>query len=410
MRTNEQRTLASSSTLFKLVVALSVVVALAIRDVSHLASLLTPDPRTRYGVLGILLWTLMVAAAELMPLPEWKGVTLSLSFPILLAVMILYPPFVAATVALIGNFDRREFEKGFSRLSALFNRSQIAVSVMVGSAVFHSLATQTSPLYSLVFAVVLGKMADYAVNVTLVTILLKLDTRMPVPAVLQKLRVGTLSEFLLNYIGLSLLGLVIVELYWTTRSFWVVVAFIAPVVFARQMFFRTIALEQASRELQDRERVLRALSNRMAEERQDERLQMAKKRLSQRDLPGVDKDLESIREIQQRTSKMLRSLVRDLHHAPIGRTGLPDALSSLGSEMGKAANVEIAVDVEQVVLPPPIQLLIYQIAREAVLNALKHAEPKHIWIDLHESEEGVDVQIRDDGTGFDTRAPAREGH
>src|SRR5207245_716132 len=163
---------------------------------------------------------------------EWKGVTLSLSFPILLAVMILYPPFVAATVALIGNFDRREFQKGFSRLSALFNRSQIAVSVMVGSAVFHSLATQTSPWYSLVFS--------------------------------------------------------------------------------RHMFFRTIALEQASRELQDRERVLRALSNRMAEERQDERLQiaqllhvdlgqtlfqltlrleMAKKRLSQRDLPGVDKDL-----------------------------------------------------------------------------------------------------------------------
>jgi len=137
---------------------------------------------------------------------------------------------------------------------------------------------------------------------------------------------------------------------------------------------------------------------------------MAKKRLSQRDLPGVDKDLESIREIQQRTSQMLRSLVRDLHHAPIGRTGLPDALSSLGSEMGKAANVAIAVDVEHVVLPPPIQLLIYQIAREAVLNALKHAEPNHIWIDLHESEEGVDVQIRDDGSGFDPRAPAPEGH
>src|SRR5713226_6105888 len=98
MRTTGRRAFASSSVLFKLGVSLPVVAALAIYDITHRASLLSPDPRTHYGLLGILLWTLMVAAAEFMPLPEWKGVTLSLSFPILLAVMILYSPFVAATV------------------------------------------------------------------------------------------------------------------------------------------------------------------------------------------------------------------------------------------------------------------------------------------------------------------------
>src|SRR5262249_16224928 len=126
------------------------------------------------------------------------------------------------------------------------------------------------------------------------------------------LRVGAGREFLLNYIGLGLIGVVIVELYNATHTLWAVVAFIAPLVFARQMFFRTMALEEATEELKDRERVLRALSNRMAEERQDERLriadylhddlqqslfqltlrlEMAKKRLVNGDIAGVSRDL-----------------------------------------------------------------------------------------------------------------------
>ena len=88
------------------------------------------------------------------------------------------------------------------------------------------------------------------------------------------LRVGTPTEFLLNYLGLSLIGLVIYELY-RPDNYWAVAAFVAPLVFARQMFLRTMALEDATKELKDRERVLRALSNRMAEERQDERLRIA---------------------------------------------------------------------------------------------------------------------------------------
>jgi signal transduction histidine kinase len=231
--------------------------------------------------------------------------------------------------------------------------------------------------------------------------------------------------------GLSLIGVVIAELSLTRAHFWAVIAFIAPLVFARQMFFRTMALEEASIELKDRERVLRALSNRMAEERQDERLriaaylhddlaqglfqltlrlEMAKKRLSQGDLKGVSADLDHITDIKGRTSDMVRTLVKDLHHAPIGRTGLPDALGTLAMDLQQASSVQIGTEVVEVVLPPPIQLLIYQIAREAVLNALKHAEPRNVMITLTETDDGVSLQVNDDGSGFDTELPAPEGH
>src|SRR5439155_24873752 len=119
-----------------------------------------------------------------------------------------------------------------------------------------------------------------------------------------------------------------------------VVAFVLTIAFARQMFFRNLALEEAHVELKDRGRVLRALSNRLAEERQDERMQiagylhddlaqmlfrltlqaeMAKKRLARGELEAVGHDLEGIVATKQQTADMVRALIRDLHRSPIGR-------------------------------------------------------------------------------------------
>ena len=97
---------------------------------------------------------------------------------------------------------------------------------------------------------------------------------MPIRQVAKELRIGRLSEFLLSYFGLGLVGLSLAILY-NSVDVWALPAILAPLLFARQMFFRSQALEEAHKELQDREQVLRALSNAMAEERADERLQIA---------------------------------------------------------------------------------------------------------------------------------------
>jgi len=177
--------------------------------------------------------------------------------------------------------------------------------------------------------------------------------------------------------------------------------------------------------------VLRALSNRMAEERQDERMQiagylhddlaqmlfrltlqaeMAKKRLARGDVEAVSRDLEGIISTKQQTADMVRALIRDLHRSPIGRNGLAEAIQSFAEDMTKGLQTRIETHVVEVSLPPPIQLLIYQIAREAAMNALKHAEADTIWITLQEKDDGVELQIRDDGKGFDPSAPPPEGH
>ena len=118
---------------------------------------------------------------------------------------------------------------------------------------------------------------------------------------------------------------------------------IAPLLFARQMFLRSHALEEAHVELQEREEILRELSNTMAEERADERLQIAgylhddlaqvlfrlslqvdiaRKMLDKQDLEELRSQLEKIKESKQETSDRIRALIRELHRSPLGATGL----------------------------------------------------------------------------------------
>jgi hypothetical protein len=82
---------------------------------------------------GLLFWLAVLAVVELLPVPVSKVLNLSLGFPIRLAIMILYPPYVAATVALIGSFDSREIRREMSPLKSIFNRSQIALATLVGA-------------------------------------------------------------------------------------------------------------------------------------------------------------------------------------------------------------------------------------------------------------------------------------
>ena len=204
-----------------------------------------------------------------------------------------------------------------------------------------------------------------------------------------------------------------------------------PLLLARQMFFRTRALEEATRELKDREVILRALSNRMAEERHDERMQIAgylhddmaqlifrislhidilKKQLAVGNSSGALSELEAIRLAKERTSDLLRSLIKDLRLSPLGRAGLTEAITVLAREVGKDWNLPVDLRIEQVDMPPPVQLLSYQLVREALTNAAKHAEASRLAVTLEPTPEGVRVTVSDDGKGFDVEQGSPEGH
>src|SRR5437867_3263275 len=81
------------------------------------------------GIVG--LWIVVTAAADLMPVTLWGTVSLSMSLPVTLAAGMVLPPAWAGLIAFTGACDIREFrgEVGFAR--ALYNRSQVAGSVIL---------------------------------------------------------------------------------------------------------------------------------------------------------------------------------------------------------------------------------------------------------------------------------------
>ncbi len=382
------------------------------------------------------LWVLLIAFVELLPVPAWRGVHLSLGFPLLMSVAILFPPAAAAITALVGSMDPRELRREVTFLRAVFNRCQVALSVLAASAVFHAIAYldaaghASSPAWLLVIAAMLAAIADYLVNSTLVTVFTSIRIGVSPFKVMRELRIGRLSEFLVSYLGLGVLGL-IVAVFDAQIGFWSIPAFLAPSLLARQMFFRSQALEEAHKELQEREQVLRTLSNAMAEERADERLQIAgylhddlaqvlfrlsiqvdvaRKLMDKEDYQQVADQLEKIRESKQETSDRIRALIRDLHRSPLGAKGLAEALESFTDEVGRDSGVIFHRDVENIALPAPIALLVYHIAREGVMNALKHAHASNVWISVGQRGEFIELELRDDGRGFDISAPGPEGH
>ena len=197
------------------------------------------------------------------------------------------------------------------------------------------------------------------------------------------------------------------------------------------MFFRSKALEEAHKELQDREHVLRALSNRMAEERQDERMQIAaflhddlaqllfrlsiqvdvaRRHLEAGKVDDTEELLLEIKETKNRTSDRIRALIRDLHRSPLGRAGLGEAIRGFLAEMARESDVRFHADIDEVDVPAPIALLLYHNAREGVMNALKHAKASNIWVAVEQQGDEVEMVLRDDGVGFDVEAPGPEGH
>jgi signal transduction histidine kinase len=380
---------------------------------------------------ALLLWVILVGAVELLPAPAWRGIHVSLGFPILTAVAFVYPPGWAATVAFIGSTDPAEFKHETTVLKALFNRSQVGLAVFLSSATFHALTSlKADDMPVVVAAALVASLVDYVTNFSLVVFATSLMFRTSVLRLARQL--PRLSEFLISYGALSIMGLVLAELFTTGHVAWLaVLTVLSPLLFARQMFLRSHALEAAHVELQENSGILRELSNTMAEERADERLQIAgylhddlaqvlfrlslqvdiaRKLLDKGDLDEVRAQLDKIRNSKQETSDRIRALIRDLHRSPLGAKGLAEALESFTDEVGRDSHIRFQRDVQNIELPAPIALLVFHIAREGIMNALKHADPTEVSVTVAQEGENIVLRLEDNGNGFDVAAPGPEGH
>jgi signal transduction histidine kinase len=112
--------------------------------------------------------------------------------------------------------------------------------------------------------------------------------------------------------------------------------------------------------------------------------------------------LRELRDTAQEALREMRLLIFELHRHELGKGGLTGALQARLDAVETRGGMPSELLVEgSEQLPRPIQEELYNIAQEALNNALKHAHADNVSILLRFDEAGTVMEVSDDGVGFE---------
>jgi signal transduction histidine kinase len=86
--------------------------------------------------------------------------------------------------------------------------------------------------------------------------------------------------------------------------------------------------------------------------------------------------------------------------------GLEAALAHLGEQMGDQHGFRFhcTADPEPIPLSDAPRIMLYRAARELLVNIVKHAHARHVWMAVHRVGTHLHITVHDDGVGFDSAA------
>jgi signal transduction histidine kinase len=107
--------------------------------------------------------------------------------------------------------------------------------------------------------------------------------------------------------------------------------------------------------------------------------------------------------------RALRNLITDLRPAVLDEYGLEPALEALAERVqqvsGTPVDLRIELDYQSGLTPgrlaQQVEDVLYRVVQEALSNVIKHSGATRAEVRLRESEETIEVVVRDEGAGFD---------
>ena len=102
--------------------------------------------------------------------------------------------------------------------------------------------------------------------------------------------------------------------------------------------------------------------------------------------------------------RKLRDLIAELRPAALDDLGLGPAIESLAKRQAAIGGfaVEVEIDLESDGrLARDTETAVYRIVQEALTNAVKHAGAEKVTLAVHQRADRVEVNVQDDGCGFD---------
>jgi signal transduction histidine kinase len=382
------------------------------------------------GVPGV--WTLLAWAGthfvvNFFALGTKAGIPFVPDFPLAVGQAFILTPVAAGIVTTLGAIRLEEVRTSVSK--SLLNQSQAGLFAFLGSLAAHQLPSSVIEGPWILIAAFLPLAVQVLASAAFVSTAVSIERHISFAKSVSHLRVGATTDLAYAFGAWGLLGAILVVLYGALGP-WALGAFVFPIFLSGQLLARSQALLDARDAFAQREEVLKQLMRRMEEERADERRMVAadlhdevlppifqvallaevvKLDLARGRLLDIDEDSARLALAAEETARTLRTLIGNLRKAPIGLGNLRQSIENLVQRMQTETRTVVTCQLEAVRLSPSSQLVIYQICKEALTNAIGHSLAKSIELSLRREKEEVVLEIHDNGIGFNSEL-SPEGH
>jgi signal transduction histidine kinase len=125
----------------------------------------------------------------------------------------------------------------------------------------------------------------------------------------------------------------------------------------------------------------------------------------ERDPSQLAEPLDYVLSLSEAALAEMRALIFELRPESLETEGLVSALTKQAASLHARHHILVSTELcAEPDLPLKVKQDLYRIAQEALHNVVKHAHASKVSLHLEQTTEGVLLEMRDDGVGFDTTA------
>ena len=165
---------------------------------------------------------------------------------------------------------------------------------------------------------------------------------------------------------------------------------------------RALATEVSLAEQRERKRIATELHDHLQQMLVFCKLKLGQGKRLVAGIPGCGDLMKQVDDVLSEALSYSRTLVAELCPPVLREFGLAAALKWLGEHMSQR-HLSVSVDIEDNLRPVPEEqaVLIFQSVRELLINVAKHAQAGQASVRMGRDEQGIRIEVRDAGAGFD---------
>ena len=124
------------------------------------------------------------------------------------------------------------------------------------------------------------------------------------------------------------------------------------------------------------------------------------------DNPELRSHLDSIKKLAENSVKVVRNMALLLRPSMLDDLGLVPAVQWQAREVSRRSGIEVDVSAESVAddLPEAHKTCVYRVVQEALHNCAQHSGARSVRLTMVQDERQIQLDIQDDGKGFDSRS------